>query len=382
MEAVGHVGRGCGLAVSTTLGVLVASDDVDNTLRVFSLPPGPAMDLVCTLGGAASSAPLRFAFNANEFYSGVLAFVGSSSPLLLVTDAGQGAVHMVNVAARTHAGFVAAPGTVVGPRGVAACAGGPDEDVLVAVSTWPGPGVGDHVVRLYQGATTTTGNWPSWTQVCVLGAGFGRPGSAPGQLDRPFGLRLASDGSELAVADAGNGRVLLFRVGRRRGTFVRLAAAGLGSPMDVEGCEGGWLVACHGSSAVRFAGGGLLGDRVLSTGRLGVAPLGFPGYGSGKLLSPIALALVPGLGLLVRDSAPDGARLSGGSGSGSGRVQVFAPPDVLAMCTMSPCRLGWMLSVYRACLLRAHGDQGGVPAAPPRKRRPGTQGGSSRRGGP
>jgi hypothetical protein len=63
----------------------------------------------------------------------------------------------------------------------------------------------------------------------------------------------------------------------------------------VEECEGGWLVACNGSDTIEFVGGDVDG------GGVGGARLGKYGSGDGKFKDPSALALVPGLGLVVRE---------------------------------------------------------------------------------
>ena len=96
-----------------------------------------------------------------------------------------------------------------------------------------------------------------WTAVRVVGGGFGAPGSADGQLNRPYGLRLTGDGTGLAVADVDNARVSVFRV--EDGSFARHVATGLSYPWDVEECEGGWLVACFGSNTIEFVVGGGVG---------------------------------------------------------------------------------------------------------------------------
>ncbi len=54
---------------------------------------------------------------------------------------------------------------------------------------------------------------------------------------------------------------------------------------------------------------------------------------------PSALAVVPGLGLVVREA------------NNSGRLQVFATPD--AMAAMSCTRVAWMVGVARAVLRRS-----------------------------
>ena len=223
----------------------------------------------------------------DDDWSGWMAFTGhATSRLLLLTDAGYDAVHVIDVAGRVHAGYVAAPGTIAGPRGVAA------RGSLVAVSAWKKRGSGEHVVRLFEG------NGASWTVVRVVGGGFGGPGRADGQLHWPRGLRFTGDGTGLAVADDGNGRVSVFRV--EDGSFARHVATGLGGPVDVEECEGGWLMACYSSHAIEFVGGGVDG------GGVGRARLGKKGSGDGEFCFPSALALVPGLGLVVREMGNEG----------------------------------------------------------------------------
>jgi hypothetical protein len=284
-------GPGSGLAVCPALSLLATSCKSDNTIDFFSLPDassgvlgrirqsffGAGLVRVCTLGGP-SSALFRFSGGG-----GWLAFMGpSTAPLLLATDAGHDAVHVIDVAGRVHAGYVAAPGTIAGPRGVAA------RGSLVAVSAWKRFDSGDHVVCLFQGSGT------SWSLVYVMGGGLGGPGRADGQLSQPFGLRFTGDGTGFVVADEGNNRASQFRV--EDGAFVRHVASGLMHPLDVEECKGGWLVACSFSHTVEFVG----------TGGVGRAKLGKCGGGDGEFSSPTALALLPGVGLLVREALNEG----------------------------------------------------------------------------
>jgi hypothetical protein len=213
----------------------------------------------------------------DDDWSGWMAFTGhATSRLLLLTDAGLDAVHVIDVAGRVHVGYVAAPGSIAGPRGVAA------RGSLAAVSTWQERDRGDHVVRVFEGSGAM------WTAVRVVAGGFEGPGSADGQLKQPYGLRFTGDGTRLAVTDRCNGRVSLFRV--EDGSFVRHVVTGLSGPFDVEECEGGWLVACDSSNTVEFVSGGV-----------GRARLGKEGRGDGEFKWPSALALVPGLGLVVRE---------------------------------------------------------------------------------
>jgi len=212
-------------------------------------------------------------------------------PLLLVADAGNDAVHLVDVVARTHVGYLAFPGSIAGPRGVAASGTSP----LVAVSAWKSYGSGEHVVVVYKGDGVV------WEVVRVIGGGFGGPGSRDGQLKIPWGLRFrfSGDGFAICVADYGNDRASVLRVGD--GRFVRHMATGLSSPHDVEEVEGGWLVACWDSDSVEFVGDGVGGDG----GGGGRPSLGKAGGGSGsedgELYGPIALVVVAGLGLVVRE---------------------------------------------------------------------------------
>jgi hypothetical protein len=277
---------------------------------------------------------MQFKFVCNDF-SGYLAFTppstvtpgspGGAHPLLLVTDAGNDAVHVVDVVGQTHAGYLAPPGSIAGPRGVAASGASP----LVAVSAWKEAGGGDHVVVVYRSGGSV------WEAVRVIGGGFGGPGSGDGQLRIAMGLRFSGDGCGICVADWGNSRASVFRV--VDGGFVRHIATGLSSALDVEEVEGGWLVACHRSHRVEFVGDGAGGD---GGGRpfLGEAG-GRLGSEDGEFSCPSALAVVPGLGLVVRERD-------------NGRLQVFATPDTIAMAAMSCLRVAWMVAVARAALRR------------------------------
>jgi hypothetical protein len=290
---------------------------------------------VCTLGARRSPPPMRFRFWDGAGFSGFLAFLPSAptgggadngfTPLLLVTDAGHDAVHLVDVVGRTHVGYLAPPGSIAGPRGVAASGTSP----LVAVSAWKQVFSGDHVVVVYRGTGAV------WAAVRVIGGGFGGPGSHDGQLYSPYGLRFSGDGSSVCVAYEGNDRASVFRVGD--GGFVRHMATGLSRPCDVEEVEGGWLVACCSSDTVEYVCDGVGGD---GGGRPSLGKAG-GGWGTrdGEFDGPVALAVVPGLGLVVREF-------------GSGRLQVFATPDAIAMAAMPPVRVAWMAAVARGVLRR------------------------------
>jgi hypothetical protein len=290
---------------------------------------------------------MQFRFYDASGPSGGMAFTGpASSRLLVVADAGHDAVHVIDVVGRVHVGYVAVPGAIDGPRGAAA------RGSLVAISAWKGFGVGDHVVELFEGSGAT------WTAVRVVAGGFGYPGDADGQLYLPRGLRLTGDGTGLAVADWDNGRVSVFRV--EDGSFVRHVVTGLSLPFDVEECEGGWLVACFGpdTTGIEFVSGNVHG------GGEGRARLGKKGNGDGDFICPSALALVPGLGLVVREC------------SNGGRLQFFATPDAVAMASMAAARVGWLVAVargaaHRALIAARHRQQAGPTG---KRRRQGQRG--------
>jgi hypothetical protein len=296
------------MAVCSTLGLLVTSIDDNNTLKVYKLPismsdadAGAGLVLMSILGGDFTPAPMQFKF-CN--LSGWMTFTGTApSRHLLVTDDGHEAVHVIDVFRKVHVGYVAAPGTIANPRGVAA------KGSLVAV----GRGAHNHAVRVFEGSGA------SWTVVRDVAASFHR---LLGHY--PRGLRFTADGVGLMVTDASNNRVSVFRV--EDGSFVRHFATGLLRPLDVEeDCDGGWLVACSVTHTVQFVDDG---GQVRAT-------LGSFGFGDGEFHAPSALAFVPGRCLVVKDFAC------------VGRLQFFATPDMIAMASMSPARVAWMIAVAR-----------------------------------
>ncbi len=126
--------------------------------------------------------------------------------------------------------------------------------------------------------------------------------------------------------------------------------------MDVEECEGGWLVACYFSHTIEFVPVG--GD--VDGGGVGRASLGKRGSGDGEFINPSALALVPGLGLAVRDE-----------GAGS-RLHFFATPDTIAMASMSAPRVAWIVAVARGVVRRS--QRSAVPLSQYRTRQRGMLG--------
>jgi hypothetical protein len=155
---------------------------------------------------------------------------------------------------------------------------------------------------------------------------------------RPYGLRFSGDGSAIVVADSGNRRLCLFSVSD--GRLVQLIAKGLDNPRDVEEVEGGWLVVCAFSQTVALVGDGCGDEESGEWPYLGEVE-GRRGFGDGELWVPIALAVVPGLGLVVREAR-------------NACLQVFATPDTIAMASMSTIRVAWMVATARGALHRQH----------------------------
>ena len=302
---------------------------------------GGALALECTLGGKDSPPPMQFDFDGPGAYSGFLVFVTPPTitnttapmPLLVVSDHGHGAVHLVDVVKQRHAGYVAAPWSIAGPHGVAACNTG--TLAKVAVSSWKDSRSGRswkeshsarHVVHIFM----DRGGGGGWEAVQVIGSGFGLPGPADGQLAYPMGVGFCADGREVCVADRGNRRMSVFRV--VDGAFVRHMVTRLRGN-DMEEVENNWALPCVDSNTVEFVDDG--GHTRLVLGKFGT--------GDGEFVDPMALALVPGLGLVVREYGVYGSH---------GRLQVFATPDMVAVQRMAPIRVAWMAATARASLRR------------------------------
>jgi DNA-binding beta-propeller fold protein YncE len=195
---------------------------------------------------------------------------GQQRPLLVVTAFAEDAVHLVDVVARAHVGYVAAPGTIAWPRGVAATL------TMVAVSAWKSSDAG-HGVHLF------AGRGASWCPTRVVGSS-GPVGAGDGQLNRPYGLRLTTNGAALVLTDLGNQRVSVFRAGD--GAFIRHVVTGMELVEDVEECKGGWLAVACDSDTVWVVSPS--GDRRWPLDR--------------ELRQPAAVAWVPGLGAVVREA--------------------------------------------------------------------------------
>jgi len=295
-------GRRGGRGVAVCQDMLVIS--YANNLEVFALPEDIVarchVQHVRTLGGAA---PMEFQFWHD---SGFIAFTNGcgETTLLLVTDtskSGSGAIHVVDVVRGAHVGYVAAPGTIMYPRGVAT------QKSLAAVSCCD-LGSSRCTVRVFETSDAAT-----WTAARVIDLYPDSP-----RFSCPVGLRFAADGARLVVADFYESCVGIFRA-RDEASLCYIADA---SPMDVEECGSEWLVCC-GSEVVAVVDNAPGAGAVVKRRHLG--------------FYCTALAVVPGLGVVLRHSTG---------------VQVLATPDAIAMAAMSSCKVAWMTAQCRAAIMR------------------------------
>jgi hypothetical protein len=252
--------------------------------------------------------PFFFEFNDSRTdrlrdYVGLFAFAGpASARVLLVPDFEGYSVHAIDVVSRERVGYVIAPGTVQGPRAVAA------HGRLAAVII--GPSWEQPTVHVFEG------EGGDWTPLWVIGAGIVKVCNGPGEDDdwsRPGGLCFTSDGTGLAVV---SGSLSLFSM--VDGAFVRHIAEDLGNYTgQVEQSDDGWLVGHHGRNTVVAIGNSSPESRQWRW------PC--PGF-----------ALARELGLLF------------GVHAESRRVLVHATPEAVAMAVMSPARVAWLGAVARA----------------------------------
>jgi hypothetical protein len=223
---------------------------------------------------------------------------------------------------------------------------------MAAVSAFEGTCRGDHVVRLFEGT------WATWVPLRVIG--MGGYGPADHQFNEPKGLRFSADGVGLVVSDTHNRRVSYFRVAD--GTLQQHLAVDIRCPYDVEECHGGWLVARLNANMIDFVTTAP-SDFSLESESGPRLPVGrgdsravrqsrsLQGATRGELGSPVAMSLVPDVGLFVREYASDCQCL-----------QLFVMPDVVAMACMSADRVAWMVAVVRGTMFR----QASLASAAPR----------------
>ena len=325
------IGVGIGIAHCTTLGVFVVSTMTDNALHVFKLPElgkSADLELLYTLGNE-SFPSVSFKFHCGFEESGQMAFTGPpTSRRLLVTDAGNAKVHVIDVVGRVHVGYVGQDRVIEAPRGIAAWGN------LVAFSAQSRL-LEDrrnmfteelHKIYLYEGSEAT------WTLIRLVG---NYNDTAVHQLVSPSRLRFTTDGMGLVVVEPSRHRSAEFRLSVFRvqdGSFVNYLATDMhGCATDVEECEGGWLVSylTYNSGKIEFVGND--GTRRVLVGIE---------WGDDRTYCPEAMAMVPGLGLMVMEAY------------GCGEVRVFSSYETIAMAGMSAHRVGWMVAVARGIATR------------------------------
>ncbi len=321
-------GSGRGLAVSIPLGLLVLTDTHANAILGFNLlhvyedvsEGAHVADLskvysgaLFVFGGPDASPPKKF-----RFYdpSGFLAFVDADSePLLLVSDGYMDAVHVLNVVTEEHCGYVGVPGAFSRPAGVATA--GKGLDCVAAVVSHK-----DSHVHIF-----TRANMYTWTQCQVISCDA-----------FPFGVRLNASGTECIVVRPYSTCALPCGVSwysTKDGTHVRRTQHGL-YPADVEIFdEHRYFITSSTPEDVVYLMDvwgttiQVLGDR----SDLDVARRSF-----GMLYDPIALCLLPHVGILIR------------SAFNRGHVSVYITEETVRKITMSAVRVEWMAAVMRAII--------------------------------
>ena len=290
------------LAVCAELGVLVTSSTNAAGLTMWSLPkilqgvpeeePG-CLDLVGDLTCVAFFIPPMGS--------------GTPTPLLLVSNYANGAVHIVDVVSRSRKDDLAPPGSMKNyPLGVASNMGlsGPSSMVAVTTTSDLAPA---HPITLFRWCAASN-TWRQWREI---GAGL---------LDRPRSLRFNADGTVLCVADKARQCLSLFRVSDSY--FIGRLTTGEHDPMDMQEVEGGWMVACWRRAMVHVKSDGS-----------GLRPLQVDL--DEKTWEKIwGCALVPGLGIALSH--------------GIFGVTIYASASVAAMRRMSAARVVWMAAVATA----------------------------------
>ncbi len=309
---------GVGLAVSSSLGMVAMSHQKLNAVSVYRIT-GPSIVGAGAGGAGARDGPLGTptaqalrlqhhctinnstsgVFDSLDFSrtSGWLAFleVDGVAPLLLVSDSNKGAVHMFDVHSGQHAGYLVAPGGLLGARGVAVSSDC-STIAVVAYRTQVEPG-NRPVVKLFSAFGARD----------LLREIHFDVGVGDGELTFPRGVAFSPDGATFAIVDfrlsgltpgshsepardasAGmrltHSRVSVFRTAT--GSFSHHALTDVLEPRDVVSCRGGWLVV--GMMGSVYVNASATPQHVIASD------------GKSPFTEPLAAAVMPGVGLLVR----------------------------------------------------------------------------------
>ncbi len=306
-------GDGRGLAVSEPLDLLVLTDVHKNAVLGFSLAhlydqlaestcglrfltavvsvPEPLF----VLGGKGSVSPMNFLFYG---CSGFVAFVDADSePLLLVTDSGNGVVHILNVLTKEHCGYIDEAHECGQLAGVAASGKGLRN--IVAVASYQGNGV-----HIFDRTDVYT-----WTRRCVARSGC-----------RTIGVRFCADGAQCVAAEHFISCVCWYST--VDGSLLKVRK--VSSPLDVEVLDHDqyFVTSSCAESCVQFEA--TTGVQVLGTDTHDI---------------PTALCLLPYVGILVRDY-------------NNGHVCVYVTEETVRKITMSAVRNNWMAAVVRSIIMR------------------------------
>ena len=300
-----------GLAACPALGVVVTADNTTHTLTVWT---------PCGEGGllrgrtlCAEDGPAAMHIILDNF--AYLAFATTPPYELLVVDNSLHVVHVLDVVHDSHLGFLAPPGVMSEMYGLTAGNAGTRAQVAILTDMHLAKGA----IHVYARDEASS----PWAVIRVIS-------SAPDfYLSGLVGLRFGPDGTTVCVANSTktgeSDQVCMFRISD--GACVWSTAMTSQSPVDVEKVDGGWVVACWSTRTLRF-----LGDEPSDCGLVLPCADGLP----------VAMAYMPGLGLVVREYIFPSEN----------RLRVYRTPHDLLMASMAEVRVAWITAVVRAVFRR------------------------------